>query len=202
MWNKTEIKLKQNWNKTNLFQFCFRRSHTWNKTENKTLKQVCFVSVLFQFYFSVAHMKQRWNKMLKQVEVGGVSAGLSLWLSCQSNWRQSWMTMMNYYLAPGLLPLLSVSLRLVPLQLERENGDQSGWDSYFNGDPNMVRTVCWWQSSETATPVNTKASLAWLSKTLTSCWYSQSRYIRCIPLSHADTSRCETGSDATLSCNG
>ena len=30
-------------------------------------------------------MKQRWNKMLKQVEVGGVSAGLSLWLSCQSN---------------------------------------------------------------------------------------------------------------------
>jgi len=55
------------------------------------------------------------------------------------------MTMINYYLTPGLLPLLSVSLRLVPLQLERENGDQSGWDSYFNGDPNMMRTVCWYQ---------------------------------------------------------
>jgi len=42
-WNKTEI----NWNKTNLFQFYFRRSYLWNKTEikhwnNSDLFQSCF----------------------------------------------------------------------------------------------------------------------------------------------------------------
>jgi len=33
VWNETEIKLKQNWNKTVLFQFHFSRSHMWNETE-------------------------------------------------------------------------------------------------------------------------------------------------------------------------
>jgi len=31
----TSIKLKWNWNKTNLFQFYFRRAHMWNETEIK-----------------------------------------------------------------------------------------------------------------------------------------------------------------------
>jgi len=53
MWNKTEIKLKQNWNKTNLFQTL---SHVKQETETK-LKQNKFVSVLFQ---TLAHLKQNW----------------------------------------------------------------------------------------------------------------------------------------------